>query len=140
LSVNEIDPVVVPTKDFAMQYKDLNPHFKERIRERVKEKLQKGNQPNESVDPTIRDFVVGVIILLADENNLMKAADRLSEIKQQNPATSGSYDDAILTVSEIASRFGTEVSILFDLYQMQENQEAIMDIIAQTEVRFLEPA
>jgi hypothetical protein len=130
---------MVPTKDFAMQYKDLNPHFKERIRARVEAKLQKADQPNgRCVDPTVRDFVVGVIIIIADENNLVKAADRLYEIKQQNPATAGSFDDAVLTVSEIASQFGTEVSILFDLYQMQANQKDIMDIIAHTELRLLE--
>jgi hypothetical protein len=123
-----------------MQYKDLNGHFRERIRARVQEKLQKAKPATGGrVDPTIRDYLVGVIILSADENNLVRAAERLYEMEQTNPATAGSYEDALFTVTEISSQFRTEVSILVDLYQMQVNHEDIKDIIAHTELRLLEP-
>jgi len=122
-----------------MQYEQLNGHFTERIRARVEEKMQKANQTEAGrVDPTDRDCLVGIIILLADENNLVKAAERLYEIKQQNPETAGSFEEALLTVTEVQRLFETEVSILFDLYQMQLNQDDIMDIIAHTELRLCE--
>lgn len=122
-----------------MQYEDLNGHFKERIRARVEAKLHEAdNAKANGVDPVIRDYVVGVIILLADENNLVKAAAKLYDIKQQNPETAGSFEDALLAVTEVQARFATEVSILADLYQMQEHQVDIMEIIVQTELRLCE--
>jgi hypothetical protein len=117
-----------------MRYEDLNGHFKERIRERVGAKIAATTS-----DPTVRDYVVGVVILLADENNLVKAAERLYEMKQANPATACTHDDALLMVARVLEQFDGEVSILHDLYQMQEAKADIMDIIAHMELRLLEP-
>lgn len=126
-------------RNLTMQYQDLNPHFKEKIRERVHRKLT-GEHPGQPVDRGIRDYLVGIIILLADENNLVRAAERLYEVKQANRETACTLESAIETAANVYERFGTEVSILHDLYQLQEQHHAdIMDIIAHMEVRLLEP-
>lgn len=121
-----------------MRYQDLNEHFRDKIRERVSRKLKESHQ-EQPVDAGIRDYVVGVIIIIADENNLVRAAERLFEMKQANPDTAGTLDSALEAVTAVYSRFPTEVSILHDLYQMQEVQADIMDIIAHMEIRLLEP-
>jgi len=120
-----------------MRYEDLNGHFKERIRERVGQKLGELH-PEQPVDQGIRDYVVGVIILIADENNIVRAAERLHDIKQANPETACSLFTAVEAIGVVYERFGTEVSILHDLYQLQEDQTDIMEIIAQMEMRLLE--
>jgi hypothetical protein len=118
-----------------MKYDELNGHFRERIRERVAARLAKSDATN---DANARDFFVLCIILLADENNLKKAADRLYEMKRTNGKDSITYDEAVIMIAKTYETFPVEVSILLDLYQMQENQNDIMDIIAHTEVRLLE--
>ncbi|HYJ05901.1 MAG TPA: hypothetical protein VEX43_12265 [Chthoniobacterales bacterium] len=121
-----------------MRYEDLNDHFKERVRVRVERKIAQ-YRPDHSVDPGIRDYVVGVIILLADENNFVRAAERLREIKQANLETACSLESALETVAGIYQRFEIEVSILYDLYRLQKTQTDILDVIAHMEMRLLEP-
>jgi hypothetical protein len=121
-----------------MRYEDLNMHFKERVRERVVRKLAEIHTA-EGVNYGICDYVVGVIVLIADENNVVRAAERLRDIKQANPETACDLWSAVETVGAIYGRFGTEVSILHDLYQLQENQADILEIIAHMELRLLEP-
>lgn len=123
-----------------MQYEDLNGHFRERIRTRVQQKMLDSDDFNtDPFDPSLRDYIVGVIIFIADENNLVRAAKRLYDIKLQNPETSISLDEALVQVSDIYYRFGPEVSMLYDLYQMQDVLQAdIMDIIAHMELRLME--
>jgi len=123
-----------------MQYEDLNPHFRERIRSRVQKKMLASEYiKTDPFDPSLRDYFVAVIILIADENNLVRAAKRLQEMKLQNPETSISFDEALVQVSTIYPHFGPEVSMLYDLYQLQEVKQAdIMDIIAHMELRLME--
>jgi hypothetical protein len=123
-----------------MQYKDLNGHFRECIRARVQEKmLASEKRKTNPFDASLRDYVVAVIIHIADENDFVRAAKRLHDTKLQNPETAISLDEALVQVSSIYSRYGPEVSMLYDLYQMQEVQQAdIMDIIAHMELRLME--
>ncbi|SRR6266446_1469243 len=121
-----------------MRYEDLNGHFRGRIRERVAQKLTEAH-PAQPVNYGVCDYVVGVIILIADENNIVRAAERLCDIKQANPETACSLESATATIAVVYERFGTEVSILHDLYQMQENQTDLAEIIAHMEARLLEP-
>jgi hypothetical protein len=118
-----------------MRYEDLNPHFRERIRERVTDRLA---QSDAAIDTNMRDVIVLCIILLADENNIPRATGRLYDMKQTDKADSITYDDALNLIVWVYQHFKTEVSILFDLYQMQQEQKDIMDIIAHMEVRLLE--
>jgi len=118
-----------------MRYEDLNPHFRERIRERVTARLA---QSDAAIDTNTRDVMVLCIILLADENNLPKAAERLFEMKRTDKEDSITFDDAMIWIAKTYELFPTEVAILSDLYRMQERQEDIMDIIAHTEMRLLE--
>src|SRR5205807_9092309 len=90
-------------------------------------------------DSNTRDVIVLCIILLADENNLSRAANRLYEMKRTSAPDSIQLDDAVLWVAKAHEGFPTEVSILHDLYQMQEAQTDIKEIIAHTELRLLEP-
>src|SRR6266446_2833266 len=99
-----------------MRYEDLNGHFKGRVRERVAQKLAE-IRPAERVNYGVCNYVVGVIILIADENNVVRAAERLRDIKQANPETACDLWSAVETVGAVYERFATEVSILHDLYQ-----------------------
>jgi hypothetical protein len=121
-----------------MRYEDLNGHFRERIRDRVELSLAKqyGATP---MDSGIRDYLVGVIILIASENNIVRAAERLTDLKQSNPDTACSLGSAVETIASVYERFATEVSMLHDLYQLQEDEANIMDIIAHMEMRLFEP-
>ena len=68
-----------------MKYEELNGHFRERIRERVGARLaQSASSPDAQYDTNARDVIVLCIILLADENNIPKAVDRLFEMKRTN--------------------------------------------------------
>jgi hypothetical protein len=118
-----------------MRYEDLNSHFRERIRERVTDRLA---QSDAAIDTNMRDVIVLCIILLADENNIPRATGRLYDMKRTDKADSITYDDALNLIVWVYQHFKTEVSILFDLYQMQQEQKDIMDIIAYMEVRLLE--
>jgi hypothetical protein len=118
-----------------MRYDELNPHFRERVRKRVADRLA---QSDGSIDTNTRDVIVLCIILLADENNLTRAADRLYEMKRTDREDSITHDDSMIWIAKTCELFPTEVSILFDLYRMQEKQEDIMDIIAHMEMRLLE--
>lgn len=123
-----------------MQYEDLNGHFKERIRSRVQQKmLDSEDFKTAPFDPSLRDYFVAVIILIADENSLARAAKRLHDMKLRNPETAISLDEALVQVSGLYPRFGPEVSMLYDLYQLQDVVQAdIMDIIAHMELRLME--
>ncbi|MGA3182767.1 MAG: hypothetical protein ABSF38_20785 [Verrucomicrobiota bacterium] len=122
-----------------MQYEELNGHFRERIRERVAARLAQSNVSLEAkIDTNTRDVIVLCIILLADENNVPKAADRLYEMKRTNDEDSITYDDALNWIVKVYEMFPTEISILFDLYKMQRDQEDILNIIAHMEMRLLE--
>jgi len=48
------------------------------------------------------------------------------------------FDDALNWFGKVNALFPTEVSILFDLYKMQNDQEDMNDIIAHIELRLLE--
>jgi hypothetical protein len=122
-----------------LRYDELNGHFRERIRERVAVRLAQSKDLQEvKIDTNERDVIVLCIILLADENNIPRAADRLYEMKRTNEDNSITYDDALNWITNVYSLFPTEISILFDLYQMQNDQEDIKDIIAHIEMRLLE--
>lgn len=123
-----------------MQYEDLNDHFKERIRSRVHEKMLATHDANVGeFEPSRRDYAVGVIILIADENDLFRAAKRLYELKLSNPETAITFDQALSQVATVHSRFGPEISMFYDLYQLQRSEQVdLMDIIAQMEIRLIE--
>ena len=119
-----------------MQYHELNDHFKEKIRSRIGARLSSSYQDADLTG--IRDLIVGCIILLADSDSITKATENhiaLLEQRQESVKDQGRIMEIMTTVW---NEYETEVSILYDLYQMQERQEDIMDIIAHMELRLLE--
>lgn len=118
-----------------MKYEELNAHFRERIRERVTSRL---SGKNVIIDTNARDVIVLCVILLADENNIPKAVHRLYEMKRTKEENSITHDDALNWITKVYRSFPVEVSILFDLYQMQAEQKDILEIIAHMEMRLLE--
>lgn len=119
-----------------MNIDELNTHFKEKIRTRVETRLSSTYEGQALTGP--RDFIVGCIVLLADKNDVNKATESYIAILEQQQQPLPNLDKVMEIMTTVFTEYETEVSILYDLYQMQERQDDIMDIIAHMELRLLE--
>ncbi len=112
---------------------ELIPHLRERLRDRVTYKLA---QSDATINTKARDIFVQGILLLADEPNRPQAADLLFELKRTELRDSISFEQAKILIAKTQAQFAQEISIVSDLYQMQEKRAEIKDILAQLERRF----
>jgi hypothetical protein len=125
-----------------MNRAQLNDHFKHRIRARIHKRIlaipEDALQAAGEDIETLTDAALFQVIVLADTNNLVKAAETTYETKLANPATAWTMEETIVSLAQIYERFETEISILHDLYRMQERDVDCTEIIAHIELRLLE--
>jgi hypothetical protein len=122
-----------------MNYKEINEHFKNRVRIRIEKSLREVPMDNHRVDLETRSWaILGYIVILADENNLTRASEKLHEIKLRNPATADSMEDCVKALATAMGRFPTEFSLLHDRYRMMEQKLDCVEIIAQMELKMIE--
>lgn len=124
-----------------MHNEQLRNYFGERVRVRIERRLQAIAEATQASDFDVHEnsyLILSFVVILAEEENLARATDRIYQLKLANPATATSWDATRAALVPILDKFSKEVAILHDLHQMQAGAANCAAIIAHMEQRLQE--